>query len=96
MGDDERAKEMAVKDHGVKFVAGDASMKTALQAANDAARGIILSEAKDRGVEDGQAILDAYVANLEKWRKISQEQVKGDAAALEKVLWDEIYSKLDL
>lgn len=96
MGDDERAKEMAVNDHGVQFVEGDESMKTALTAANDAARDIILSEAAERGVEDAQAIMDAYVANLEKWTTISNEQVKGDASALEKVLWDEIYSKVDL
>lgn len=96
IGDDERAKETAIADHGVNFVQGEESMKAALQAANDAARDIILAEAAERGVEDAQAIMDAYVANLEKWRAISEEQIKGDAAVLEQVLWDEIYSKVDL
>lgn len=96
IADDERAREIAINEHDVKFVAGDESMKVALKAANDAAREIILSEAAERGVENPQAIMDAYIANLEKWRVISQDQVKGDAAALEKALWDEVYSKLDL
>ncbi|MEC7762150.1 MAG: C4-dicarboxylate TRAP transporter substrate-binding protein [Pseudomonadota bacterium] len=96
MGDDEVAKEMAVNDHGVTFVSGDESMKTELAAANEAARDIILAEAAERGVEDAQSIMDAYIANLEKWATISTEQVQGDAAKLEQVLWDEIYSKVDL
>ncbi|WP_238366881.1 C4-dicarboxylate TRAP transporter substrate-binding protein [Mesobacterium pallidum] len=94
MGDDDRAREMAINDHGVSFVTGDESMKSALAMANDKARDIILSEAAERGVENAEAIMDAYVANLEKWRKISDEQVKGEAAVLEQVLWDEIYSKV--
>lgn len=96
IADDIRAQETAMAEHDVKFIAGDESVHAAVTAAKSAGRDAIIATAKERGVENPEAIMDVYLENLEKWRKISQETVKGDAAALEKVLWDEIYSKLDI
>lgn len=69
-------------------------IRTALDAINEKGLPTILEAAKKRGATDPKAIADAYLDNLKRWRKLSQEKIKGDADAMAKVLWDEIYSKV--
>jgi TRAP-type C4-dicarboxylate transport system substrate-binding protein len=50
--------------------------------------------AKDFGVADPDAILDAYTKALEKWTKLSKD-IGRDPDKFTEALWREVYSKLD-
>lgn len=54
----------------------------------------ILREARDRGVQDPEGLLETYRSNYAKWEAISAE-IGEDAAAFAEALHREIYSKLD-
>ena len=54
-----------------------------------------IATAKKRGAENPEQLAEAYLKNLEKWKKISAE-VGTDVDKLEAVLRREIYSKIDL
>jgi hypothetical protein len=50
--------------------------------------------AKDFGVADPDAILDAYTKAIEKWSKLSKD-IGRDPDKFTEALWREVYSKLD-
>ena len=53
----------------------------------------LLREARERGVEEPEALLDAYLANYERWTELTAD-IGNDREAFAQLLWDEIYSKL--
>ena len=76
-----------VQRGGAEFdSAFDAFKKNDIEAVSEAAQ--------KRGVKNPGRILKAYLRNLEKWEKIMAQTPK-TAEACEKVLWREIYSKID-
>jgi len=56
---------------------------------------LAVAKAGERGAEGAQQLVDAYIENLKKWKKISAE-TGGDVTLIEEALRREIYSKLDL
>lgn len=56
--------------------------------------GLAIEKARDAGVTDPDAIAEAFLASVKKWRGIVAE-IGDDQAAYEKALWDEIFSKID-
>lgn len=54
----------------------------------------VIKRAKARGVKDPQHIVDAFEKNLKTWQGLMAHS-KRDSASFAKLLWDQIYSKLD-
>ena len=52
-----------------------------------------VEKATAAGVEDAQAVVDALLENVAKWKEIMARDGM-DRAAYAQALWDEIYSKL--
>ena len=50
--------------------------------------------AREAGVENPEAILDAYLANYEKWKDLIAEHGE-DRETFRQLLTDEVYSKVD-
>ncbi len=69
-------------------------IRQALDKINEEGLPAIIEAAKARGATDPKAIAETYLKNLERWRKLSEEKIKGDTEALAQALWDEIYSKV--
>jgi len=80
----------------IKFIDAVPEIRTELDSINQASLDLIAKAAMERGVKNPKPIMDTYLANIEKWNRISAEQIKGDPAKLEQILWDEIFSKLKL
>ena len=94
MADDATVRE----EYEGKVVFNDSvpEIREALDNINAVGLPAILEAAQKRGATDAEGIAKAYLDNLERWQKISQERIKGDADMLAEALWDEIYSKLEL
>jgi TRAP-type C4-dicarboxylate transport system substrate-binding protein len=83
----EEAKAM-----GITFTDLGGAYQEALDAYFDGYEERVVADAEARGVDNAAEIVDAFLANLEKWDAIFAEQGTDDYAQL---LWDEIYSKVD-
>ncbi|WP_118138335.1 C4-dicarboxylate TRAP transporter substrate-binding protein [Oceanicella sp. SM1341] len=94
MADDNEVR--AQYEDKVKFNDSVPEIREALDTINAEALPGIVEAAAARNATDPEAIAKAYLENLKRWQVISQEQVKGDPEALARVLWEEIYSKVDL
>ena len=61
----------------------------------------VAAAAKKRGVRDPQKIIDTYLGKVEKWNKIiadakiNLDDLEAAHTTYSKILWDEVYSKLD-
>jgi TRAP-type C4-dicarboxylate transport system substrate-binding protein len=87
--------EEVKKTKGVKVlpVGKDFQEWIAAYKAGERARNI--GQARQLGVKNPEAILDAYEKNLVKWRKLEKE-IGTDVEKFADTLWREIYSKLDV
>ena len=55
----------------------------------------IVTEARERGIQDPEALLAAYEKNYAKWKELSAG-IDNDPDKFAEKLWDEIYSQLNL
>jgi len=84
----------AAKARGIIFVPDSAEWAAIMVERDRQQRGINLENAKANGAEGAGAVLDFYLAAFEKWKKLIA--AKGsDSATFRKLLWDEVYSKVD-
>jgi len=77
LSDSHEALRIALSDKGMKEVAANPALRAALDAAFKAQVQAAMASAAERGVEDPQAIADAWFANVEKWSAI-YEEIGGD------------------
>jgi TRAP-type transport system periplasmic protein len=80
---------------GVKFYKAGDDIKGAIAKMMVNEDAAIVSVIKKQGAKNPAKVLAAFKANLAKWRKFSQTEIKGDANAYGRVLKREIYDKLD-
>ena len=84
------------KEKGVRLVKAEAEgFKKLVERFDALQRDSVIAGAKKFGVENPGAIIDAYRRNLAKWQKLTAD-VGYDSAKLEKLIWDHIYSKIDV
>ncbi|WP_127110117.1 C4-dicarboxylate ABC transporter substrate-binding protein [Pararhodobacter zhoushanensis] len=91
---DQESFENQQEVNGVELVAPDAGLTAMVEgfSAHDRAR---LLEAGERlGVEDPAALIDTYLAAVERWRPISAE-LGNDVEAMTQRIWDEVFSQVD-
>ena len=88
--------EDQIANNGVQMVAVEnpEEWDALNQRFQDEQRQIAIDFASGFGVEDPEAILDAFDTALEKWTGLSQE-IGTDVEKFEQLLWDEVYSKVD-
>ncbi|TNE63164.1 MAG: C4-dicarboxylate ABC transporter substrate-binding protein [Rhodobacteraceae bacterium] len=60
----------------------------------DKDRARLIENGKALGLSDPAALINTYLANVEKWRGYSEE-INGDVDAFAAKLWDEVYAKVD-
>jgi len=79
------------KESGIKILEGGADFDALVAQYRSGDEAVIAANAAKFGVENPQAVIDTFKANVARW----DELVKGvDQAQFEQLLWDEIYSKL--
>lgn len=87
---------LVMKKKGVKLVKAEAAgFKSLVDRFDKVQRASVIAASKKFGVNNPGAIIDAYKKNLAKWAKLT-EGVGDDTAKLEKLIWEHIYSKIDL
>ncbi len=90
---DQEVKEAAI-ENGVTFVEGGEPFDEIMRQRDEIQYGLNADNARDAGVEDPEAILDAYLAAYEKWKGLIAEH-GDDRETFRQLLWDEVYSKVD-
>ena len=92
----EKLLKLVEKKKGVKLVHADpAGFEALVDKFEGVQRASIVDAAKKFGVKDPGKIIDAYKKNIAKWQKLAKG-VGFDADKLDKLVWDNIYSKIDL
>lgn len=56
---------------------------------------VLIEDAEKRGVKDPEGLMEAHLADLEKWHAFVEKNGH-DIDALSKALWEQVYSKVDL
>ena len=98
MGDDHKAAALANKMHIPVYKPGKKTydIYKAFQAKE---LGVVTARAKKRGAKNPKQIVDDLAKNYEKWEKklagLDRSDLKKLSAEYAKVLWDDIYSKID-
>lgn len=80
---------------GVTFFKAGPDVKNAIDAMVEKEDGAISAAIKKQGAKNPEKVVAAFKKNLAKWRKLSQNEIKGDVNAFAKALKREIYDKLD-
>lgn len=93
LDDDYRAKIGPSK--GVKFYQAGDDIKNAISNLIKNEETAIVAAIKKQGAKNPERILKAFLSNLEKWQKISKDEIKGNVEAYAKALKREIYDKID-
>ena len=94
--DQQKLLKLVEAKKGVKLVKAEPAGFAALVDKFDGVqRASVIDAAKKFGVEDPGKIIDAYKKNIAKWQKLAAG-VGYDADKLDKLVWDNIYSKIDL
>ncbi|MHA6344413.1 TRAP transporter substrate-binding protein DctP [Roseivivax sp. CAU 1761] len=91
----DEAAVAAAKERGIAFVEGGAPFDAAMQERDKMQYGLNAENAREAGVENPEAILDAYLAAFEKWKGIIDSEVGSDRDKFRDALWSEVYSKVD-
>jgi TRAP-type C4-dicarboxylate transport system substrate-binding protein len=92
--DDNSAVETYSKT-GTKFYDAGPELAKAIQGYKDQFRHEIVAYGKERGIKDPQAIADASFRLIDKWTKIINSRDDWDRESYAKVLYDEVYSKIE-
>lgn len=92
---DEKYRKTIGPSKGVKFYKGGDDFKKAIDGMIANEEKAIITAIKRQGAKNPEKILKAFLTNLEKWRKLSQNEIKDDVDAYAKALKREIYDKLD-
>lgn len=79
---------------GVTFTEGGAEFAAIMEERDRQQREINLANARDAGATDPEAVLDYYTGAYERWQQLLDEQGR-DRETYRRLLWDEIYSKVD-
>lgn len=85
----------AAKAKGITFHPGGEAFDAVMVERDKVQYGLNVENAKNAGVENPEAILDAYLAAYEKWKGIVDSEVGTDPAKFREALWREVYSKVD-
>lgn len=93
IADGEEGRKLAV-EHGVEFGDGGEAFIQKVDAFRQGELEQVRITAKERGIADADALVDAYSKNYEKWAAITKD-TGGDRAKYEEALWNEIYSKFE-
>ncbi len=91
---DQATFEDQVANNGVSLVAPGQDFVDMVAGFSAGDRTRLTENGKQLGVADPEALLDAYAANVEKWRKLSP-QIGTDVDAFAQAIWDEVFSKVD-
>lgn len=91
--EDEDVKTVYAKS-GTKFYHADPEFVTFIEDFKKKYRTNVIAKGRDLGVKDPQQISDTIDRLTDKWRKLLSENGT-DRATYEKLLYDEIYSKID-
>lgn len=94
MAEDEEAANLA-QEHGVTIYGKDPAISKLLAEYQKSEIANAVKQATERGAVGAQELADAYVKNLKKWKKISEES-GGDVKLVEEALRREIYSKVKM
>ena len=87
---------LVMKKKGVKIVKAEpAGFRSLVERFDKIQRASVIAASKKFGVRNPGAIIDAYKRNRAKWAKLT-EGIGNDTAKLEKLIWEHIYSKVDL
>ncbi|MGX1308133.1 TRAP-type C4-dicarboxylate transport system substrate-binding protein [Amorphus suaedae] len=96
-----QAARAAAAENGIAIHPGGAEFADLLTEFKKEEMDAIRTAAEERGVKDPDAIIDAFLKNVEKWNgimaaaNIDRDDLEAADAAYSKILWDELYSKLD-
>jgi len=85
----------AGKKAGMKEVDLGAPFQAKYDAWKTAERTRVIEAAKARGYDNAEAFLDKYLAKYEEWKKIADE-IGTDKEKFHQILWDRVYSKVQL
>jgi hypothetical protein len=88
-----RAKEAIVK-RKITVTKGGADFETMMKEFRKTSIANAVERAKKRGVADPQKIVDAYLKNVAKWKKIVSS-AEHSPAGYAKALWDNLYAEID-
>jgi TRAP-type transport system periplasmic protein len=80
---------------GVKFYQAGSDVKNAINAMMAKEEAAVIAVIKKQGAKNPEKVIAAFKKNLAKWRKFSQNEIKGSAEGYAKVLKREVYDKLD-
>ncbi len=88
--------DLVMAKKGVKLVKAEAAgFKDLVERFDKVQRASVTAASEKFGVKNPGAIIDAYQKNLRKWEKLT-EGVGFNTAKLQKLIWEHIYSKIDL
>lgn len=84
------------KERGLEIIEPDQSLKTELASfSQDFIKDLPQSSIATRKVEDPTELITEYLALQEKWKKLLEGVDRNDSKAIGKVLYDNLYSKID-
>lgn len=84
----------AAKEAGVNFVDSNAGFEALMIERDKQQMAINVRNADNAGVENPEELLVQYVATYEKWKALLDEQGH-DRETFRRLLWEEVYSKVD-
>ena len=83
------------KEQGIAFIAGGPAFDEVMRERDDIQYDLNAENARAAGVENPEAILDAYLAAYEKRKGIVDDEIGADPQKFRDALWREVYSKVD-
>ncbi len=91
---DQQSFERVQEEFGVELVEAGPELTALVETFAETDRDRLIASGKELGVSDPEALLDAYMANVERWREISAE-VGTDVDAFADAIWREVFADLD-
>ncbi|RVV99815.1 hypothetical protein EKE94_03850 [Mesobaculum littorinae] len=90
---DEAAVSQA-KEQGITFIEGGPEYDAVMSERDATQYDLNIGNARDAGVEAPEPILDAYLASFDRWKGLLDDEGR-DSDTFRRLLWDEVYSKVD-
>ena len=92
---DDKYRKTIGPSKGVKFYQAGDDIKNAINKLIEGEEKAIVAGIRKQGAKNPDKVLKAFLKNLEKWKKISQNEIKGNVEAYAKALKREVYDKID-